>query len=277
MKKFTVSSDTNLRDFTDAVYPQGSFALSVLLRGGDVKVNGSKVKSNVLLSSGDEVVYYTTPKQESKPSHTVVYEDDNILVADKLSGVSTEALTYELSGKGNYICVHRLDRNTSGLICFAKNDEAEKVLLAAFRDKDVQKTYLCYAKNNFKKMKDYLTAYLWKDEKSSLVKVSGEQKNGYVKIITEYTVLKKMGDFALVQVALHTGKTHQIRAHLAFIGCPVLGDEKYGDESLNKKYGAKRQILVAKRIQFSLKGSLAYLNNKNFESAFFPELPNRTN
>jgi 23S rRNA pseudouridine955/2504/2580 synthase len=275
MKKFTVLKEENLRDFTDGVYPQGSFAFAALLKKGDIKVNGTKVKNNVLLSVGDEVVYYTTPKQESKASHSVIYEDENVLIADKLSGVSTEALACELSENGNYICVHRLDRNTCGLICFAKNEEAERALLAAFRDKDVQKTYLCFAKNNFKKQHDYMTAYLLKEEKNSLVRVCNEQKNGYVKIITEYTVLKKMGDFALVQVALHTGKTHQIRAHLAFIGCPVLGDEKYGDEQLNKKYGAKRQILVAKQLKFNIKGKLSYLNAKNFESAFFPELPKK--
>jgi 23S rRNA pseudouridine955/2504/2580 synthase len=275
MKKFTVSKEQNLRDFTDSVYPQGSFAFNVLLKAGDIKVNGVKTKVNATLSVGDEVVYYTTAKQEAKLSHTIVYEDENILVADKLSGVSTEGMTYELNEKGNYISVHRLDRNTSGLICFAKNEQAEKVLLAAFRDKDVQKTYLCFAKNNFKKNKDFLTAYLFKDEKKSQVFISSEQKNGYVKIMTEYAVLKRMGDYALVEVTLHTGKTHQIRAHLAYIGCPVLGDEKYGDEALNKKYGAKRQILVAKQLKFNLSGDMAYLNNLNLVSAFYPELPER--
>jgi 23S rRNA pseudouridine955/2504/2580 synthase len=270
MKKFTVKIPTNLKDFTDSTYPQGSFYLSALLRAGDVKVNGERVKKNVQLSVGDEVAYYTTKKQEEKPSHFVVYQDDNILVADKVSGVSHEALTSELQAKGNYIAVHRLDRNTSGLIVYAKNNEVEKVLLDAFRDKDVTKTYLCFAKNRFKKESDYLTSYLKKDEKEGKVTICDEQKNGYVKIVTEYKVLKKFGDYALCEVTLHTGKTHQIRAHLAHIGCPVLGDEKYGDEELNKKYGVKRQLLVAKRLKFNLIGAYEYLNNLTLESSFSP-------
>jgi 23S rRNA pseudouridine955/2504/2580 synthase len=275
MKKFTVNLSTNLKDFTDQVYPQGSFFMSALLRAGDIRVNGQKVKNNVPLSAGDEVVYYTTKKQEEKPSHYVVYEDDNVLVADKLSGVSTEGLLIELQQNGQYFAVHRLDRNTSGLIVFAKNDETESALLAAFRDKDVTKTYLCFAKNAFKKEKDYLTSYLKKDERAAKVVVCDTPKDGYVKIVTEYKVLKKLGDYALCEVTLHTGKTHQIRAHLAHIGCPVLGDEKYGDEALNKKYGAKRQILVAKYLKFEMSGKWTYLNDLVLESSFIPELPAR--
>jgi 23S rRNA pseudouridine955/2504/2580 synthase len=273
MKKFTVKISSNLKDFTDSTYPQGSFYLSALLRAGDVKVNGERVKGNVQLSCGDEVVYYTSKKQEEKPSHFVVYEDENILVADKLSGVSCEGLTSELQANGSYFAVHRLDRNTCGLIVYAKNNEAERVLLDAFRDKDITKTYLCFAKNRFKKESDYLTSYLKKDEKESKVTICDEQKNGYAKIVTEYKVLKKLGDYALCEVTLHTGKTHQIRAHLAHIGCPVLGDEKYGDEALNKKYGVKRQILVAKRLKFNLTGTFAYLNAIPLESTFSPTLP----
>ena len=79
----------------------------------------------------------------------------------------------------------------------------------------------------------------------------------------------------MLEVHLITGRSHQIRAHLAFIGCPVLGDEKYGDFALNKKYGATRQILVSKSIAFQLDGELAYLNGKTFTSNFFPALPQK--
>jgi 23S rRNA pseudouridine955/2504/2580 synthase len=273
MKKFTVNTNTNLRDFTDGVYPQGSFHFNALLRNSDIRVNGVKVRTNVIVNCGDEVTYYTNSKQEQKPSHYVVYEDENIAIIDKESGVSYEGLLYELNEKGTYFGVHRLDRNTSGLISFAKNGQAESQLLAAFRDKDIVKTYECFAKNAFKKQGEYMTAYLKKDEKLSKVYISDSPKDGYDKIITEYKVLKRMGDYCLVQVTLHTGKTHQIRAHLAHIGCPVLGDEKYGDEALNKKYGAKRQILVAKNLAFKISGSLSYLNDKTFESRFIPQLP----
>ncbi len=270
MKTYSVQNDTTLKEFTDATYPQGSFSLTALLRNKDVKVNGVKVGNNIPLKAGDVVTYYTTPKQEALLSHDVIYEDDNILIADKYSGVETAGLLSELNGRGEYYAVHRLDRNTQGLIAFAKNKTAEEELLNAFKERKIEKVYLALCKNNFKKDRDVLTAYLLKDEKSSFVKVADKPFTGAVKIITEYSVWEKRGDIALVEVTLHTGKTHQIRAHTAHIGCPVLGDEKYGDRELNKKYGAKRQRLVSKQLVFKFDGALGYLNGKLFQSRFVP-------
>lgn len=266
MKKFTVDQNTNLKDFTDSTYPQGSFYLGALLRASDVRVNGVKVSKNQPLKAGDEVIYYTTPTQEKKASHYKLFEDEKIYAADKLSGVSTEALACELG----LLPVHRLDRNTAGVIIFAKSLQVKEKLIRLFVDKEVEKIYLCFAKNRFKTPSERLTAYLSKDSKESKVSISDKPKAGYSQIITEYKVLSYFGDYALVQVVLHTGKTHQIRAHLAHIGCPVLGDEKYGDEVLNKKYGAKRQILISKKIAFSLENK-----NYSFESEQAPELPKK--
>ena len=262
MKIFTANENINLKDFTSAVYPQGSFCFDVLLRGKDIKVNGARVNKNVPLSAGDEVVYYTTPAQESKKSHGVVYEDENVLVADKYSGVSSEGLLSELCGRGEYYACHRLDRNTQGLMAFAKNAEAERELLSAFKERRVQKTYIAVCKDNFKEDGATLTAYLKKDGAGARVSIYNKEIKGGAKIVTGYEVLKRRGGLALVKVILHTGKTHQIRAHTAHIGCPVLGDEKYGDGELNKKYNLKRQQLVAKYLSFSLKGVLSYLNGK---------------
>ena len=267
MKTFSVTEDTNLKDFTDSTYPQGSFCFSALLRGKDIKVNGTRTGKNMPLKKGDEVVYYTNAKQESKPSHSIVYEDENICIADKFSGVSSEGLYSELCLKGEFYAVHRLDRNTQGLIIYAKTKEAEDKLLSAFRDKGIEKIYIALCKNSFKEKSATLTAYLKKDETKSLVKVLAMPEKGAEKIITEYRVEKEMGDIALVKITLRTGKTHQIRAHMAHIGCPVLGDEKYGDEVLNAKYSAKRQRLVAKYLSFNLEGKLSYLNKLNFESS----------
>lgn len=271
MKKFTVTQNSTLKEFTDATYPQGSFAFSALLKKGDIRVNGVKTKTNCKVSAGDEVIYYTTSAQEDKPSHTVVYEDENILVADKFSGVSSEALFCEL---GAYKPVHRLDRNTCGLIVLAKNAAAEEALISAFKERRADKIYLCFAKNNFKAKSAVLTAYISKNAEESKVRVYSSPAEGRIKIVTEYEVQKEYGDYALVKVTLHTGKTHQIRAHLGYIGCPVLGDNKYGDEELNKKYRAARQILVAHDLSFNLSGELSYLNVKQFSSSFFPSLPN---
>lgn len=272
MKKFTATKNSYLKDFTDETYPQGSFAFSALLARGDIRVNGVKVRRNVTVEAGDEVTYYTTKKQEEKPSHKTVYEDERVYIADKFSGVSSEGLFSELSSVAPYP-VHRLDRNTQGLIILAKDLPAQNELIAAFKERAVTKTYLCFAKNNFKEKNAVLSAYLKKDEKNSLVRIYPSANDGAEKILTEYFVLEERGDYALVKVILHTGKTHQIRAHLSYIGCPVLGDSKYGDFSLNKKYSAARQILVAKELKFSLKGSLSYLNNLTFLSSFSPELP----
>lgn len=266
MKVFFATNDTNLKDFTDAVYPQGSFCFCALLKGKDIKVNGVRTNKNIDLKEGDEVVYYTTEKQENKPSHTVVFEDENILIADKFSGVSSEALFSELNGKGSFYAVHRLDRNTQGLIVYAKTRQAEEELLSAFRDKKITKTYTAVCKNNFKTKQSTLTAYLKKDEREGLVKIFSSPQPDTVKIVTEYSVEEENGDLATVKIVLHTGRTHQIRAHMAFIGCSVLGDEKYGDKILNGKYNAKRQRLTAKYLSFDFDGKLSYLNGKTFKS-----------
>lgn len=269
MKSFTVENDCDLKTFTDCVYPQGAFCLNALLRARDVKVNGLRVSgANFLLKAGDTVAYYTDRKQESAKSHTVIYCDENVLIADKFSGVATEGLLSELREKGDFRACHRLDRNTQGLLVFAKNDGAEREILAAFKERRVEKVYLALCKNNFKETGAVLTAYLLKDEKKSLVKIFDKPVAGGVKIITEYGILRTFGDIALVRIVLHTGKTHQIRAHTAFIGCPVLGDEKYGDNALNARYNAKRQRLICKSLRFEFAGGLGYLSGKKFESNF---------
>lgn len=267
MKIFTCTQPQTLRDFTDANFPQGSFCFARLLRAKDIKVNGVRVNKNVALRAGDEVVYYTTEKQERMPTHGKIYEDENIYIADKSSGVSSEGLCAELNTYGTFYPVHRLDRNTCGLIVYAKTKEAEGLLIKAFKERGVQKTYSAICKNAFKSDKQILTAYILKDEKSALVKVFDRPREGAQESITEYTVEEKAKDLALITVVLHTGRTHQIRAHMAHIGCPVLGDNKYGDEALNKKYGLTRQCLLARRIEFlALSGNLSYLNDRAFES-----------
>ncbi len=273
MKKFTVQENTNLRDFTDAVYPQGSFALPRLLREREVRVNGAKTGRNVPLCPGDEVTYFTTPKEEAKPFYREVYRDGNILVADKFAGVSSEALFSALREDFGARFIHRLDRNTAGLIVFALNGEAEGELLAAFRGRSVRKEYGAVCFHPFAKKSAVLTAYLKKDAGAARVRVFSSPVPGAEKICTEYETEEEFGEYTRVRILLHSGKTHQIRAHMAFIGNPVAGDEKYGDEALNKKYHLRRQLLAAEKLSFAFGGALSYLNGRTFLSSFRAQMP----
>ena len=270
MLELIVSETTNLKEFTENSYAQAAFCFRTILKDKEIKINGKKVGENVALFSGDRVQYYLTEKQAQKPAFYVVYEDTNVLIVDKESGVNSEAVYAELKRNYGEACrfIHRLDRNTQGLMAFAFGDQAEAELLNAFREKRVEKIYHALCLGQFKEKQGTLYAYLKKNEAKSLVKIFDAPVLGAEKIITEYKVLEEQGDLAKAEITLHTGKTHQIRAHLAHIGCPILGDMKYGDEVENKKRNLSRQCLVAKRLRFSLIGALAYLNEKTFVSRF---------
>lgn len=266
--KLTCSEKTTLKDFTDNNYAQGSFFWSYLLKNKEIKVNGKKVGANVELQVGDEIVYYLTKKQEEKPAFYIVYQDDNILVVDKESGVNSEAIFAHLKRQRECYFIHRLDRNTKGLIVFALNEKSEKELLIAFKERLAQKVYYALCFGDFAKKREVLTAYLRKDPQKSLVKILAEQKSDTEKIITEYETIEKKGEMTKVKVWLHTGKTHQIRAHLAFIGCPIVGDMKYGLQDKNKQYSVSRQQLLSHSLTLNGLRELEYLNGKEFLSRF---------
>lgn len=264
MKEFTVREDTTLKTFTDNFYAQASFCFRTLLKAREIRVNGARVSADMPLKQGDIVRYFLTPKQESRAAFSVVYEDGNVIVADKESGVNSEAVFSALGERGETYFIHRLDRNTAGLLVFAKNAEAEGELLSAFRDRRVEKIYLARVVGCPKEKHAVCTAYLKKDAAVSRVRVSSKPVGE--KIITEYEVVEG-GETSLLRVTLHTGKTHQIRAHLAFLGFPIVGDEKYGDGAYNRAHNAVRQKLVAKRLTLHCAGALAYLDGRTFLSS----------
>ena len=275
--KLIVHEEQNLKEFTENEYAQASFAWNYLIKNKEIRVNGKRVDKDVRLFKGDEVCYYLTPKQAEKQAFYTVYEDENVLVIDKESGVNSEAVFAALARQGEYYFIHRLDRNTKGLLIFARNAETEKALLAAFRDRRVEKRYHALCFGQFPKKSDVLTAYLKKDAVRSIVYVNDTPSKGSEKIITEYTVLESLENGATrVEVVLHTGKTHQIRAHLAHIGCPIAGDMKYGDNAKNKENNCARQCLVAKKLSLCLEGTLAYLNGKMWISRFDASLPHNS-
>ena len=275
MLQLIVDKEQSLKEFTENNYAQASFFWNILLKNRDIKVNGKRVNTDCKLCVGDEICYYLTTKQAEKPAFYTVYEDENVLVVDKESGVNSEAVYAALKRERECYFIHRLDRNTKGLLVFALNAELEQELLSAFKEKRIEKRYHALCLGLFVKTTEVLTAYLKKDAGKSLVRVYDTQVAGAEKIITEYKVLSAEKDLTQVEIILHTGKTHQIRAHLAHIGHPIVGDMKYGNPVNNKALNLTRQCLVAKALKLSLKGKFSYLNGKEFLSRFDTNLGNK--
>ncbi len=272
MLQLVSDREQSLKEFTENNYAQAAFFWNILLKNKDIRVNGMRVGADMPLRAGDTVCYYLTAKQADKAAFYSVYADENVLIIDKESGVNSEAIFAALARERECYFIHRLDRNTRGLMAFALNARAERALLLAFKEKRVEKRYHALCFGDFAKAEDVLTGYLKKDEQRALVKVFDKPVLGAEKIVTEYRVLEKKDGLTRVEVVLHTGKTHQIRAHLAHIGCPIVGDMKYGSNAKNKELKTSRQCLVAKRLRFVMEGEFAYLNTKEFCSRFQAEL-----
>lgn len=270
-----------------------------LFRKKDVKINGHWVKESYILNEGEELSIYVTDSQIEEFSkekeiekvnlnHEIIYEDENIIIINKPRGLlvhgdesekkltlANEVINY-LYFKGEYdpketkaftpAPAHRLDRNTSGLVVFAKNLVSLQELETLFKEKnDIKKEYKALVVGNLDSLRE-IDAPLLKDVSTGLVRISklGKTAKSIVKSIKRY------GNYTLVNVEILTGRTHQIRVHLASISHPVVGDSKYGDFKVNKQvkelYGFENQFLTAYKLTFkNLKGHLSYLSGKSFE------------
>lgn len=237
----------------------------------DIKMNGVRIKADALVEPNAKMQVYTAfDKQETLK---IVYEDENIMLLNKPQGISVHAdegggmsildmAQNYLKSEQVFLC-HRLDNKTSGLLLLCKDAESEKLLREAFFERTMEKEYTCLVKGVLNPKEAVKEAYLIKNAAESKVRVITKATPGAQKIVTGYQVVKE-GAASRVKVDLITGRTHQIRAHMAFLGHPILGDDLYGDRAFNKAQKAKRLMLCANRLTFHVSGKLAYLEGKSF-------------
>ena len=270
----------------------------------DVKVNGKRSHIETVLVEGDVLSIYITDEEfetlkgeknkaeTAKKQFNIVYEDDNILVADKPFGLLTHGDSREkkktlvnqvrgyLENSGAYsedekvfriASANRLDRNTTGLVVFGKTAAAQKALNRGFSDKDALEKYYITIASGIIEGKMVITGDILKDEARNMSFVTEEDAEEGRTAETIVTPLKTGNSFTLAQVRLMTGRTHQIRAHLAWAGFPLIGDAKYGNAKVNRKIkqetGITTQLLHAYRLVFAdMQEPLSYLNGKAVEA-----------
>lgn len=306
MKSFVITdNDANQRldKFIHKAAPQLPQSLMYkYIRTKRIKLNSKRGEISSRLNVGDIVDMYIGDEffnqgekkydfLSAPKSLSIIYEDDNLLLLDKKAGVLChpddkeyvdtligrvkrylyEKGEYDPDSENSFVpsLVNRIDRNTGGIVIAAKNAESLRILNEKMKNRELHKFYLCVVVGTPKNKSDTLTGYLVKDEKKNTVSISSKPVEGGKTAITKYRVIDSVDGLSLVEIELLTGRTHQIRAHMASIGCPLLGDGKYGSNRVNKKFGGyKKQLLYSYKLQFDFSddaGILNYLDKKSFE------------
>ena len=301
MKSFTAGPNENgvrLSRFVEGVTKDMPRSMMYkAFRNKRIKVNGKRAEPDTRLSAGDLIELYIndeffpvgkpaakTAKPRRQPPVTVVYEDENFAVlykpahllchSDRTGDANlVDAFAAYLEAKGEYdphaekrfapaLC-NRLDRGTEGLVLAAKSYAALRDLNAIIRDDMMKKEYLTSTVGA--PPQGRFVAWLQHSEKNNKVRIHARESDGYKQIITEVAVIRQAGPFALCRIGLITGRTHQIRAHLAYLGHPVLGDIKYGNHKMNERTGLKTQAPCAQRLTFGRipeENTLQYLSGR---------------